>query len=79
MEMLTPHQIDRIYAITDGLALHRNAVIVPLKARESGFERIMPDGRLLIIGPGNVDFEDWFDGLNERVTRMDLGRARHMV
>jgi len=76
MDLLTTDQIDSIYSVTDGLLLHRNAVIVPLRGKDEGLEHVMPDGRVLIRGPSGDTFEDWFRGLEDRLKALELGRAR---
>jgi len=77
MNILTREQIAQIYEVTDNLALHRNAVIVPLGADKQGLEMIMPDGRLLVTGPHGEAFGPWFEGLRLRLKELDLARARH--
>ena len=78
MNLITPEQIARIYALTDGLGLHRNAVIVPLRGREGGLEMIMPDGRVLIRPTPGDAFEGWFEGLPQRLDGLDLTRPLNL-
>lgn len=81
MELLTPEQIAEIYTLTDDLGLHRNAVIVPLRARDKeqeGLEMIMPDGRVLIRPPGGPRFAGWFEGLQNRLEALDLDRPLNL-
>jgi len=81
MELLTPEQIADIYALTDDLGLHRNAVIVPLRARETdqeGLEMIMPDGRVLIRPPGGDRFPPWMEGLRSRLEGLNLDRPLNL-
>jgi len=76
VELLTPEQIARIYAVTDSLYLDRNLVIIPLQAKEGGKEMVMPDGKILVRGPTGPAFEEWIQGLKERLQALDLGRSR---
>jgi hypothetical protein len=77
MDVLKKEQITQIYEVTDGLYLHRNAVIVPLMAKPDGLELIMPDGRVLIRAPV-ASFNSWLSGLKSRLEALPLQRARTM-
>lgn len=70
--LLTADQVERIYGLTDELRLHRDWVVVPLMAKEPGLEMMMPDGKLLIRAPYGDRFGAWFDGLQERLGRLNL-------
>ena len=76
MDVLTPGQIDRIHEVTDELGLHRNWVVVPLGAHATGMELVMPDGKVLIQGPGSDAFDRWFEGLKRRLERLDIRRTQ---
>jgi hypothetical protein len=76
VELLTPDQVARIYAVTDSLYLDRNLVIIPLQAKADGLEMVMPDGKILVRGPTGPAFEGWITGLKERLQALDLGRSR---
>ncbi len=75
MELLTPGQIGRIHEITDALGLHRTWVTVPMAASASPGERMMPDGKVLILAPAGAAFETWVADLRQRLLRLDLSRA----
>jgi hypothetical protein len=76
MDILTPEQIARIYAVTDALDLNRNFVVVPLATKVGGLEMILPDGKLLVRGPPAGAFEAWFAGLRERLMGLEIARVR---
>ncbi len=71
-ELLTADQVERVYRITDGLDLHRDWVVVPLKAAEEGLERVMVDAKVLIRAPRAIRFEPWLAGLKARLEALDL-------
>ncbi len=74
--LVTPEQLERIHATTDAFRLNRDFVVVPLKsAEDAGREMVMPDGKLLVRPPVPSEFEGWFAGLAERLSRMDLAKV----
>ncbi len=75
VEVLTASQVERVYALTDEIGLHRDWVVVPLNAAEEGRELLMPDGKLLVRPPGGDRFDGWFAGLRERLLGLELSRV----
>ena len=75
MDVLSAEQISRVYRLTDALNLNRDGVIIPLAAHPFGFERTLPDGKILIRPPAGPAFDPWFAGLRERLQALDLSRA----
>lgn len=74
--LVTPQQIERIHKTTDQLGLSRDSVVIPLVAQfGAGRETVLPDGKLLVQAAGGVDFEPWFTGLGERLSKMDLAKV----
>ena len=72
-----PREIGRILEITDGLGLHREAVMIPLAPEGDGDVRIV-GGRLTIHRPEEGDFEAWvatLPGLIEALDTAGLKRA----
>ena len=66
-----PKEIGRILALTDGMNLHREAVMIPLAPEGSGTVRI--DGnRLVIRRPEEGDFEAWLATLPASIEALDL-------
>jgi len=66
-----PREIGRILELTDGLGLHREAVMIPLAPEGSGAARI-EGNRLVIRRPEEGDFEAWFDTLPASIGALDL-------
>lgn len=79
MKLLTQDQVERIYAVTDELGLHRDWVVVPLNAAPEGSELLQPDGKLLLRPAGGEKFEPWLSELRSRVAQLDLGRTARRV
>jgi len=75
MEVLTAGQIERVYRVTDGFALHRDWVVVPMDSAPRPVELLLPDGKLLIHAPGGGAFDPWLAGLAERLQALDLRRV----
>ena len=66
-----PKEIGRILAVTDGMNLHREAVMIPLAPEGPGTVRI--DGnRLVIRRPEEGDFETWIATLPASIQALDL-------
>jgi hypothetical protein len=65
-----PKEIGRILAITDGLGIHREAVLIPLAPEGEGSARIVSD-RLEIHRPEEGDFDEWADGLQAAIEALD--------
>jgi hypothetical protein len=66
----------RILELTDALGIHREAVTVPLARKGAGSIALLPAGKLQIICPDNVVFDEWLDDLRVRLGKMDLSTLR---
>ena len=69
---LRPEQILRILELTDSFGLHREAIFIPLATEAVGDAKILPDGRLRIVCPNTVPFDEWVRDLRSRLEKMDL-------
>jgi hypothetical protein len=78
MDLLTAKDIGRIYLATDHLQLHRDWVVVPLNCAAQSFESVMPDGKLLLRPPGGDLLDPWIDGLEARLSALDLSRVARL-
>ncbi|HXG22416.1 MAG TPA: hypothetical protein VNN62_25520 [Methylomirabilota bacterium] len=56
-------QIERIFAILDRLNISREAVIIPLKPQGTGSVKRLPNGKLEIIVPADLPFDEWYASL----------------
>ena len=56
--MITQQAMERIFAVTDRLGIHRESVVVPLGTRTPGRVRRRPDGKLELTADAE-DFDGW--------------------
>lgn len=56
-------QIERIFAILDRLHISREAVVIPLKPQGTGSVKRLPDGKLELIVPADLSFDEWYASL----------------
>jgi hypothetical protein len=52
-------EIDAIFAVTDALGIHREALVIPLGPASPGRVRRRPDGKLEIVVEAARPFEEW--------------------
>jgi hypothetical protein len=62
LERVTQREMERIFEVTDALAIHRESLVVPLGARHPGGVRRMPNGKIEIVVESQ-DTEVWLAGL----------------
>jgi hypothetical protein len=62
VQPITQRTVERIFAVTDRLGLHRESLVIPLAARHPGRVRRLPNGKLEIVVESE-DFESWLAGL----------------
>lgn len=53
-------QIEQIFEILDRLAVSREAVVIPLRPQGAGSVKRLSNGKLEIIVPADVPFEQWY-------------------
>lgn len=70
LEAVTLAEIERIFAVTDPIGIHREALVIPLLPRHPGRVRRMPNGKLEIVVPSQDDFEVWLAGLPEEIRKV---------
>jgi hypothetical protein len=56
-------QIERIFEILDRLAISREAVVIPLRPQGEGNVKRLSNGKLEIIVPTDIPFEQWYASL----------------
>ena len=59
LEVVTMKEIDAIFAVTDGLGLHREQVVIPLGPAAPGRVRRLPSGKLEITVEAQRPLEEW--------------------
>ena len=69
VHMITQEAMERIFAVTDRLGIHRESVVVPLGTRPEGRVRRRPDGKLELTADG-TNFDAWIAGLEDQLKRL---------
>jgi len=59
-------EINKIFAVTDGMGIHRESIVIPLGTGK-GRVRKMPSGKLEIIVDAAVPIDQWLQGLPELI------------
>jgi hypothetical protein len=62
LEAVGMAEINKIFAVTDVLGVHREALVIPLGTGK-GRVRRLPSGKLEIIVDAETPFEEWVAGL----------------
>jgi len=70
IQEVTLREIERIFAITDPMGIHREALMIPLAARHPGRVRKTPAGKIEIVVDSGVDFDVWLSGLEAEIRRV---------
>ena len=59
IEVVTMKEIDAIFAVTDALGIHREALVIPLGPATPGRVRKLPSGKLEIVVDAETPIEAW--------------------
>jgi len=59
LEVVTMKEIDAIFAVTDGLGVHRESLVIPLGPATPGRVRRLPNGKLEITVDAVRPLEEW--------------------
>jgi hypothetical protein len=63
-------QIEQIFVILDRLEISREAVVIPLRPHGSGNVKALPNGKLEIVVPADVPFEQWYASLEGTIRQI---------
>ena len=63
LEVVTMREIDAIFAITDALGIHREALVIPLGPATPGRVRRLPNGKLEITVDATRPLDEWLQDL----------------
>ena len=63
LEVVTMKEIDAIFAVTDPLGIHREALVIPLGPASPGRVRKLPSGKLEITVEATRPLEEWLQEL----------------
>jgi hypothetical protein len=55
-------EINKIFAVTDALGIHREALVIPLGTGK-GRVRRLPSGKLEIVVDAETPIDEWLQGL----------------
>jgi hypothetical protein len=55
-------EINKIFAVTDALGVHREALVIPL-GTGTGRVRKLPSGKLEIVVDRETPIDEWIEGL----------------
>ena len=67
LKALSLKEIEQIFAVTDGLGISREALVIPLRTESPGRMKLLPSGKLEIVVDGAGDFATWLGGLEGRI------------
>jgi len=59
LEVVTMKEIDAIFAVTDGLGIHRETLVIPLGPASPGRVRRLPSGKLEITVDASRPIDEW--------------------
>ena len=59
LEVVTMREIDAIFAVTDALGIHREALVIPLGPAAPGRVRRLPNGKLEITVEAARPIDAW--------------------
>jgi hypothetical protein len=67
LEAVGMREIEKIFAVTDGLGIHREMLVIPLGPATPGRVRKTPGGKIEITVDATTPFDEWLDGLPEMI------------
>jgi len=59
LEVVTMKEIDAIFAVTDGLGIHREMLVIPLGPAAPGKVRKLPSGKFEITVDASRPIDEW--------------------
>lgn len=63
-------QIERIFEILDRLSISREAVVIPLRPQGAGHVKLLSSGKLEIVVPADIPFEQWYVSLEGTIKQL---------
>ena len=67
LEVVTMKEIDAIFAVTDALGIHREALVIPLGPATPGRVRKLPSGKFEIVVDAQTPIEAWVKELTRLI------------
>lgn len=66
LEAVGMNEINKVFAVTDAMGIHREAVVIPLGTGK-GRVRKLPSGKLEIIVDAEAPLDEWLKGLPDLI------------
>ena len=63
LEAVTMKEIEKIFAVTDAMGIHREALVIPLGPASPGRVRKLPSGKIEITVDAQLPLDEWLKGL----------------
>jgi hypothetical protein len=63
LDVVTMKEIDAIFAVTDGLGIHREALVIPLGPASPGRVRRLANGKLEVVVDAERPLDEWLKEL----------------
>ncbi len=63
LEAVTMKEIEKIFAVTDAMGIHREALVIPLGPASPGRVRKLPSGKIEITVDAQAPLDEWLKGL----------------
>ena len=63
LEAVTMKEIEKIFAVTDAMGIHREALVIPLGPQSPGRVRKLPSGKIEITVDAQAPLDEWLKGL----------------
>lgn len=65
MQQVGMAEIQKIFAVTDPMGIHRENLMIPLGPKNPGTVKKKPNGKFEIVVDASMDFDTWLQGLSE--------------
>ena len=66
LEAVGMNEINKIFAVTDAMGIHREAVVIPLGTGR-GHVRKLLNGKLEIVVDAETPIDEWLEGLPDLI------------
>lgn len=74
LKALRPEQVLKVLELTNSFSIHREAVTISLATEAEGSVTLLPDGKVRIVCPDTLPFDQWLSDLRNRLQGIDLSR-----
>jgi hypothetical protein len=72
LEAVTLAEIEKIFEITDRMGIHREQLVIPLRPRDPGGVRRLPNGKIEIVVDAQAELGGWLAGLEARLRGLEV-------